>query len=372
MSDSGNPAANKTVANATLEELITPKLEPGKACLIVIRGRSVGHILELQKLPAVVGRAPDVELTLDDVAVSRRHAQLEKTAEGFVIQDLGSTNGVFVNGIRVQRQKLRDGDRLQVGTTTILKFCMQDELEASFQKTLYDSATRDSLTGLYNRRFFLDTLEVDFQYSYRNDTPLSLLMLDLDHFKMVNDSHGHPAGDTVLKGTSGLIQRGLRSEDVASRHGGEEFAVLLRYTDGPHGYAIAERIRQSIEEHRFEYDGRVIRVTASIGLASLEGRSYRTWQGLIEAADAYLYKAKQQGRNRTYYVGLDTTDRLTQSTVSLSVDEFRVARAAAGAAPQQRDGAASEPVLPDAGREKRPLAAGERKPARTKRTRRHR
>ena len=372
MSDSGNPAANKTVANATLEELITPKLEPGKACLIVIRGRSVGQILELEKLPAVVGRSPDVELPIDDVAVSRRHAQLEKTADGFVIQDLGSTNGVFVNGIRIQRQKLRDGDRLQVGTTTILKFCMQDELEASFQKTLYDSATRDSLTGLYNRRFFLDTLEVDFSYSYRNATPLSLLMLDLDHFKTVNDSHGHVAGDTVLKGTAGLIQRGLRSEDVASRHGGEEFVVLLRYTDGPHGYAIAERIRQSIEENRFEYNGHVIRVTVSIGLGSLEGRSHRNWQGLIEAADGYLYKAKQQGRNRTYYVGLDTTDRLTQSTVSLSVDDFRAARAAASAAPEQRDRAASAPIPSDASRVMRPSTAGDRKPAGSKRTRRRR
>ena len=211
------PAATKTIANATLEELITPKLEPGKACLIVIRGRSVGQILELQKFPAVVGRAPEVELTIDDVAVSRRHAQLEQTSEGFVIQDLDSTNGLFVNGLRVQRQGLHDGDRIQVGTTTILKFCFQDELEASFQKSLYDSATRDSLTGLYNRRFFLDTLDIDFAYSYRNDTSLTLLQLDLDHFKNVNDSYGHPAGDAVLRETSVLIQRGLRTEDVDSR-----------------------------------------------------------------------------------------------------------------------------------------------------------
>lgn len=318
-----HPAASKTVANAKLEELLTPKLEPGKACLIVIRGRSVGQLLELQKLPAVVGRAPEVELTIDDVAVSRRHAQVEQTSEGFVIQDLDSTNGVFVNGLRVQRQGLRDGDRIQVGTTTILKFCFQDELEASFQKNLYDSATRDSLTGLYNRRFFVDTLDIDFAYSYRNETPLTLLLLDLDHFKNVNDTYGHPAGDGVLRETAGLIQRGLRTEDVAARHGGEEFAVLLRYTDAPHGYAIAERIRQSIEEHRFEHDGRVMRVTASIGLTSLEGRCFRSWQGLIEAADAFLYKAKEQGRNRTHYAGLEAAERLTQTTVSLTREEFK-------------------------------------------------
>jgi two-component system cell cycle response regulator len=315
--------ASKTVANATLEALLTPKLEPGKACLIVIRGRSVGHLLELQKLPSVVGRAPDVELMIDDVAVSRRHAQIEKGAEGFAVQDLGSTNGLFVNGLRVQRQLLHDGDRIQVGTTTILKFCFQDELEASFQKTLYDSATRDSLTGLYNRRFFLDTLDIDFAYSFRNETALSLLLLDLDHFKEINDSFGHSAGDSVLRQTSGLIQKGLRTEDVAARHGGEEFAVLLRYTDAPAAYAIAERIRQSIEEHRFEHEARVMRVTASIGLASLEARCYRSWQGLIEAADSFLYRAKEQGRNRTHYGGLESRGRLTQTTVSIQPEELQ-------------------------------------------------
>lgn len=344
MSDSGRPSANKTVANATLEELITPKLEPGKACLIVIRGRSVGQILELQNLPAVVGRSPDVELPIDDVAVSRRHAQIEQSAEGFLVRDLGSTNGVFVNGIRVERQPLRDGDRIQVGTTTILKFCFQDEVEASFQKTLYDSATRDSLTGLYNRRFFLDTLEVDFAHAYKNETPLSLLLLDLDHFKRINDSFGHMTGDGVLKETAALIQRGMRIEDVAARHGGEEFVVLVRNSDAARAYAIAERIRQSIQDHRFEHEGRVVRVTVSIGLATLEGRSHHSWQQLIEDADRYLYKAKQSGRNQTFYVGHETTARLTQTTLSITVEELRAAQQAESSSSGAKRGPAPEPA----------------------------
>lgn len=347
MSDSGRPPATKTVANVTLEELITPKLSPGKACLIVIRGRTVGHLLELEKLPVVVGRAPEVELPIDDVAVSRRHAQLTKGPEGFSIEDLNSTNGVFVNGVRVSRQALRDGDRIQIGTATILKFCFQDEVEASFQKNLYDSATRDSLTGLYNRRFFLDTLEVDFSYSHRNDTPLALLLLDLDHFKPINDSLGHGAGDQVLKETAAIIQRGLRAEDVGARHGGEEFAVLLRYTDSSHAFAIAERIRREIEEQRFEHDGRVIRVTTSVGLATLEGRCYKTWQEMIEAADGNLYKAKQAGRNRTHYIGMDNTARLrTQNTISLTPEDFRAAAAAAGLSPPEPAGTPTPAATP--------------------------
>jgi predicted signal transduction protein with EAL and GGDEF domain len=137
-----------------------------------------------------------------------------------------------------------------------------------------------------------------------------------------------------LRETAAIIQRGLRTEDVGARHGGEEFAVLLRYTDAPHGYAVAERIRREIEDRRFEHEGRVIRVTTSIGLATLEGRCYKTWQQMISAADGYLYKAKQQGRNRTHYVGLDNTARLTQNTISLTPEEFRAAREAEAGEPQ--------------------------------------
>jgi diguanylate cyclase (GGDEF)-like protein len=324
MSESGRPPATKTVANATLEELITPKLGPGKACLIVIRGRGVGQVLELDRR-AVVGRAPEVDLPIDDVAVSRRHARFEKGQHGFTIEDLESTNGVFVNGVRVSRQALRDGDRIQVGTTTILKFCFQDELEASFQKKLYDSATRVSLTGLYNRRFFLDTLEVDFSYAQRNGTALSLLLLDLDHFKPINDSLGHLAGDCVLKETASIIQGGLRAEDIGARYGGEEFGVLLRYTDGEHAFAIAERIRREIEEHRFHYERHEIRVTTSIGLATFE-RRYGSWQQMIEVADGHLYRAKQQGRNQTHHGGLEGTPRLTERTLSLTPEQLGAAQ----------------------------------------------
>lgn len=321
MSESGDPRATATIANRTFEDLITPKLDPGKACLIVIRGRSVGLLLELQKLPAVVGRAPDVELTIDDLAVSRRHAQVERGPDGFLVRDLGSTNGVFVNGLRVESQTLRDGDRIQIGTSAILKFCFQDDLEASLQRKLYDSATRDSLTGTYNRGFFLETLEVDFAAAIRNDHVMSLLILDIDHFKAVNDTYGHPTGDLVLTQSARLIQAALRAEDVAARYGGEEFAVLLRYTDGARALAIAERIRRTIADHDFELQSGTLRLTVSIGVATLDAATHKSAVQLIAAADQLLYRAKQQGRNQAVHAGLDVADRQTATTVVLPPED---------------------------------------------------
>ncbi|MGE0454352.1 MAG: diguanylate cyclase [Vicinamibacteria bacterium] len=324
MPEPGNPSASKTVAHGSLEELITPKLEPGRACLIVIRGRSVGMMVEVRERPVVVGRSPDVDLTIDDSAVSRRHAQIEIGPEGHVLTDLQSTNGIFVNGLRATRQPLRDGDRIQVGTSTILKFCFQDDVEASFQKSLYDSATRDGLTGAYNRKFFLETFEVDFSYAFKNGTALTLLMVDLDHFKQVNDTHGHLAGDMVLKDVTALVQRTLRTEDVLARYGGEEFAVLLRFTDAPRGFAVAERVRRAVEAQAFVYQDQELHVTASIGIASYEGGSFASPQEMLEAADDFLYRAKQGGRNRSMYVGIDDgRDRLTADTLSIRTDAIR-------------------------------------------------
>jgi diguanylate cyclase (GGDEF)-like protein len=349
MSDAGPPAsAGKTIAHGFLEDLITPKLDPGKACLIVIRGRSVGQVIELHDAPVCLGRAPDVELQIEDGAVSRRHAQIERGADGYVIRDLGSTNGVWVNGVRVERHVLRDADRIQIGTSTIVKFCFQDEVEAAFQKKLYDSATRDALTGAYNRRFFLETLEVDFGYASRNGTALSVLLIDLDHFKDVNDRYGHLAGDQVLKECAQIIGRALRAEDISARYGGEEFAVLLRFTDNPRAFAVAERIRGAMEACTFEHDGARLQVTASIGVASLEGKNYASTKELIDAADQFLYRAKGEGRNRVMYLGLEVGE------MSPTADTLNIKTAEIQPLPEARDG--SDPAPPRA-RRRRPIGA---------------
>ncbi len=302
MSERDRAIGRDTLAHGTLEDLITPKLDPGRACLIVIRGHSVGLLYELDPSRAsIIGRSADVELTIDDVAVSRKHASIESGRDGFALIDLDSTNGIFVNGVRVKHHLLRDGDRVQVGTTTILKFCYQDEMEASFQKQLYDSATRDPLTKIYNRKFFLETLDVDFAHAHKNDTALSLILLDIDHFENVNDTYGHLAGDQALVDISVLIQKALRTEDVLSRYGGEEFAVLLRFTSGQAAISIAERIREAVRDHTFMFEDHEFRLTVSIGVATIWLRSYESPTDLIKDSDEHLYRAKQSGRNRVAY-----------------------------------------------------------------------
>lgn len=292
--------AVETFAHGTLEDLIKPRLEPGTACLIVIRGRSVGLMHELSANDSItIGRAADAELSVDDVAVSRHHAKLEAGGSGFKVLDLESTNGLFVNGVRTSEHALRDGDRIQIGTTTILKFCYQDEVEASYQRQLYDSATRDSLTRTYNRKFFLENLDVDFAHSHKNGSDLALLLLDLDHFKSINDRFGHLVGDDTLRETADLIQTNLRPEDILARFGGEEFAILLRFTEPQIAFGIAERIRRALENKTFTHEGREFGLTVSIGLSSLLGRNHDTPRDLLRTADDALYSAKGEGRNRT-------------------------------------------------------------------------
>lgn len=301
--DQGRTVAGKTLAYGSIDEYITPQLEPGKAYLIVIKGRSVGRMVQLGTVPVVVGRSTEVDMPIDDEAVSRQHAQIEPGSGGYQIADLESTNGLFVNSARVKRQSLQDGDRIQIGTSTIIKFCYQDAVEESFQRRLYESATRDALVGTYNRQYLLDNLEAEFSYCFRNNIPLSLLMLDIDYFKEVNDRYGHLTGDIALKEVAAVIQKDLRAEDVLARYGGEEFAVLLRHAAADRALAAAERIRQNVAAHVLEDEGHRFSVTLSIGFATLVGANFQGPFDLVRAADEYLYKAKQWGRNRTVYTG---------------------------------------------------------------------
>jgi two-component system, cell cycle response regulator len=309
------PRANtppSSVRGKEFEALTHAELDRGKACLIVIRGRSLGRRVDLGADPILIGRGSDAGLVIDDAHISRHHARLTRVPEGFTIEDLGSKNGVFVNGVRVKRQVMRDGDRVQLASASLVKFCFLDEVEASYQKSLYDSATRDELTGVFNRVVLLDALEADFEHFSTTGAPLSLLFVDLDHFKRVNDEWGHSAGDAVLREAAALIQRTLRTEDVLARYGGEEFAVLLRFMEGARAQIVGERIRLAMERHEFRYEGATIRITCSIGIATLEGGSHNTLRQLIDATDNFLYRAKQMGRNRVVHIGLG--DRQRHST----------------------------------------------------------
>lgn len=279
--------------------------------LVVVNGASsVGKMYPLDA-QVVIGRAPQCEVHLDGDGISRCHARIMRREDGTVtIQDLESRNGTFVNGERVETYALRDGDKIQIGSISILKFSYQDELDEALQKNLYESATRDALTKIANKKTFTDTLEREFAYATRHRTPLSLLVFDIDHFKKINDTYGHPAGDYVLQTLAQAAERVIRAEDVIARIGGEEFAIVLRDIDEPEAIACAERVRRTIEALAFVHEERRIPVTMSIGVAT-HRCDHATAQVLLSAADK-MYRAKQEGRNR---VVARSTPRPTPSRV---------------------------------------------------------
>lgn len=281
--------------------LAEDKKSSRSAYLIVISGRSVGRMYKLSASGSEtsIGRTPDADVFIDDEGVSRRHAKIAYDSGSVRLIDLGSTNGTFANGQKVDTRLLKDGDRIQIGSTTILKFSYQDDIEEQFQKQLYDSATRDGLTGCFNKKHFAERLRTEFSFSARHHTFLTLILFDIDHFKNVNDTYGHLAGDEVLRRLSAVVHKQLRTEDTFARYGGEEFAVILRETDDERGFIIAERIRRAVETESFEYDGQVLPVTISLGVATLHGNNYPSVREMVQTADEFLYKAKRGGRNRS-------------------------------------------------------------------------
>jgi diguanylate cyclase (GGDEF)-like protein len=269
-----------------------------RAYLVVLAGASVGEMYKIDIEKTVIGRGQNAQIRLLDDGISREHAQLVVVGERVVLQDLGSTNGTYCNGLKVDQKELADGDKILVGSTTILKFTYHDNLDEIFQKQMYESALRDGLTKAFNKRYFTDRLESEFTFSTRHMTPLTLVLFDIDHFKKVNDTYGHQAGDLVLAELSTLMAASLRAEDVFARYGGEEFGVICRGSDSAQGQIVGERLRRAVESGVFIYEGTQIPVTISVGLASLPDPAITDASDLIRAADAALYHSKNTGRNR--------------------------------------------------------------------------
>src|SRR6185312_5151465 len=205
---------------------------------------SVGEMYKITAESTVIGRGQQADIQVIDEGISRRHAEIMHVGGEIVIRDLGSTNGTYCNGDRISEHHLTDGDKIQVGSTTILKFTFHDSLDESFQRQMYESALRDGLTKIFNKKYFLDRLESEFAYAVRHKTPLSLVMFDIDHFKKINDTHGHLAGDYALAELANLVSQTIRQEDVFARYGGEEFAVICRGVDLVGAAAFGERIRR--------------------------------------------------------------------------------------------------------------------------------
>ncbi len=283
------------------------------ACMVFLYppGPLMGRRLALEKELYAIGRSADTDVQIERDSVSRRHAQIIRVQRGWRIEDLGSTNGVYVNDQRLDERTgrahtLRDGDIVKIGDA-ILKFLSGENVEAAYHEEIYRLTIVDGLTGLANKRHFLEFLDREVAAAARYGHPISLIMMDLDHFKRVNDSHGHLVGDLVLKELAGRIKSRVRREDLAARYGGEEFAIILTHTEEPGARAFAEAVRAIVAATPFVCDGVAIPCTISLGVASLasleqpssptELRSVRITD-LIKVADDRLYRAKEAGRDR--------------------------------------------------------------------------
>lgn len=269
-----------------------------RAYILFLSGPLVGKLHALKDGETILGRSPDIELNINDARVSRQHVSIQVSPQETLLTDLGSTNGTFVNGKRAQTHVLQDGDKIQISSSTIFKFAYQDNLENIFHKELYKMAVIDAVTGIFNKRYFLDRLKEEFSHSKRANQPLGLIMMDVDHFKNVNDTLGHLAGDFVLAHLAKLVHQMVRASDVFARYGGEEFIMLLRSTDEKGTLQLAERIRETVAKTPATFESHQIPLTVSLGVALLNEADFGTIEVFIEAADQYLYRSKQSGRNR--------------------------------------------------------------------------
>jgi diguanylate cyclase (GGDEF)-like protein len=273
-----------------------------RAILLRMDGPDAGEVFTLELDTVRIGRHPMTEVTVRDDGVSRVHAHIRREGPLWWVHDQGSTNGTFVQGERVEQARLNDGDTLQIGPRATFRYSLVDSRQEAVLRDLYESSRIDALTGVYNRKHFQQRLDDELTSAERRQVPLSLIMFDLDHFKQVNDTYGHQAGDAVLKHVASLVKQRLRSSDLLARVGGEEFAVLLRGADLRTAARVGERMRVSVATKPVFFVGQSIAVSISIGCAAVESTE-ESATSLVGTADRRLYAAKNGGRNRVVSTG---------------------------------------------------------------------
>ena len=301
MADEKRPRPSLGPTVTTLVTGPPPLSRRERAILTVLFGAEPGRVFSVpQGLIVTIGRAPDCIFALPDPSVSLLHAHLVHAAGSYALRDAGSTNGTFVNDVRLAESvDLKDGDRVRLGPSTVLRFSVVDVQEEEALKQVYRAAIYDAVTGIYNRKHVEERLDSEVKFAVRHGAELVFVLFDVDHFKKVNDTHGHLAGDLVLRGVASVLARALRAEDVIGRWGGEEFAVIARGISVENAMKLADRLRQKVEAASFDFEGTPLRVTVSAGVAGLgECGEKKERTVVVGLADARLYEAKDAGRNR--------------------------------------------------------------------------
>ena len=269
-----------------------------QSCLVQIYPADVvDGMLLIETDELVIGRDSGADLVLPDNSVSRRHAVIRRTENGFEIKDLGSTNGTYVGGQLVSATGLNSGDTIRLGSF-LFKFLSAGSLESQYHETVYSALTRDALTGTNNKRYLLETLRRGIATAVRRSEPITVVMVDVDHFKGVNDTYGHLVGDEVLREFGRRVSDACREDDLVARYGGEEFCLLLAATDAAEAFEVAERCRKAVCDQPFDTEAGALDISASFGFAVLDPNHPESDLELINRADGKLYEAKRTGRNR--------------------------------------------------------------------------
>ncbi len=302
----GSDSDTVQISRAGFPSQLNLRTATGKAVLLVLAGARLGQRAVLDVKPVVLGRGSASDMVLASESVSRRHAVVEWVVDRHYIVDLGSTNGLAVNDKRGPRHALKDGDRIALGDV-VMKYLSSSNLEAACHDLLQQLVTHDGLTGLLNRNQFDLELRAAAEHARATGMPLSLVLFDVDHFKAVNDQHGHMAGDAVLTRLANSLRPLVAAGCFLARVGGEEFALLCPETEAQQAQRYAEAFRVVVERLRTMVDSRELKVTISLGVAvSVEGDA--SPQRLYEAADERLYAAKNDGRNCIRLTELDAEE----------------------------------------------------------------
>lgn len=280
-----------------------------RPALVFLRGELLAVPIPLEREQVTMGRALDADVRINDARASRLHARItaehdQVTGEThYQLSDLGSTNGTLLNGKRIEQAVLEDGDKFEIGDQ-LIRFEMLDEIDVEYQQQIHRLLVHDDLTGLLTSKSFFSELRREAARAESENIPFCVLMMDIDHFKEVNDTYGHLAGSDTLEEVGAVVKKSLRAGDVGARFGGEEFAAFLLDADYAQGLVAAERVRAEIEKHEFpavrrgsDEEPRTHHITISIGLASYPDDAKDPIQ-LVEMADSALYRAKRNGRNQ--------------------------------------------------------------------------
>lgn len=279
-----------------------PPARASQAVLTFQSGADAGRVVRLSTTrPNTLGRGDDCVIPVADARLSRVHATIKHVGGVWMLADDGSTNGTFVNDERVEKySSLEDGARILLGGAVSCRFTFVTEEEARALTRVYDAAMHDALTGVFNRKALDERLGAEIAFAVRHVASLSIVLLDIDDFKAINDTHGHLAGDAVLSDVAKRIARAVRTEDVVARYGGEEFLVVARDIALDRAAQLAERLRAIVALEPVIFDSKIITVTASFGVASITccGDKQKDSHALVSIADERLYAAKNTGRNR--------------------------------------------------------------------------